>query len=93
MIRSATILIVLMVLGAPLMAACAATPDDDARVAAVGRVADIDVNHGYLIAEFPNGRMFVSIDKRDLGKFIIGDEIRVDNFNRPLPPRPRVPTR
>jgi hypothetical protein len=92
--RALRVVTVLVVLGAASLAACAATvPDDEARVAAVGRVVDIDVNHGYLIADFGGGRMFITVDKRDLGKFIVGDEIRVDAFGRPLPPRPRTPGR
>ena len=73
------------------LAACALTapaPSDDARVAAVGRIVDIDANHGFAIVEFPTHRMFITLDKRDLGKFIVGDEMRVDSFGRPLPPRP-----
>jgi hypothetical protein len=63
----------------------------DGREAAVGRITDIDASHGYVIAEFPNGRMFVTIDKRDIGKFIVGDDLRIDSFGRPLPPQPRSP--
>jgi hypothetical protein len=63
----------------------------DRQEAAVGRITDIDANHGYAIAEFPNGRMFVSMDKRDLGKYIVGDDLRIDSFGRPLPPQPRSP--
>jgi hypothetical protein len=73
------------------LAACALTapvPADDARVAAVGRIVDLDPNHGYAIVQFPTHRMFVTMDKREMGKFIVGDEMRVDTFGRPLPPRP-----
>jgi hypothetical protein len=59
----------------------------DPQEAAVGRIVDIDVHHGYLIVEFPNGRMNVSIDKREIGQYIVGDEIRIDSFGRPLPRR------
>ena len=84
---------VLVVLGAMSVAGCALTASapDDARVAAVGRITDLDVNHGYAIVEFPNGRMFVTLDKRDLGKYTVGDELRIDSFGRPLPPQPRSP--
>ena len=76
----------LVVLGAMSVVGCTLTAPapDDARVAAVGRIADLDVNHGYAIVEFPNGRMFVTLDKRDLGKFVVGDELRIDSFGRPL---------
>ena len=57
----------------------------------VGRITDLDVNHGYAIVEFPTGRMFVNIDKRDMGKYIVGDDLRIDSYGRPLPPQPRVP--
>ena len=77
-----------VVLGAPLVGACASAPDDESRVAAVGRIADVDANHGYLIVEFPTGRMFVTVDKRDLGKYIVGDDLRIDSYGRPLPPKP-----
>jgi hypothetical protein len=72
-------------------AGCAgpAVTADDPRVAAVGLITDIDPNHGYMIVEFPTHRMFVSMDKRDIGKFIVGDTIRVDSFGRPLAPVPR----
>ena len=81
--------LVLSLLGAGVGPAPAA--QDDGREAAVGRITDIDANHGYVIAEFPNGRMFVTIDKRDIGKFIVGDDLRIDSFGRPLPPQPRSP--
>ena len=75
------------------VAGCALAPaeTDDSRVAAVGRITDIDGQHGYAIVEFPNGRMVVSIDKRDLDKYVVGDELRVDSYGRPLPPQPRSP--
>ena len=79
---------------ASAVAGCALAPaagTDDSRVAAVGRITDLDNNHGYAIVEFPNGRMFVNIDKREMGKYIVGDELRVDSYGRPLPPQPRTP--
>ena len=79
---------------ASAVAGCALGPaagTDDSRVAAVGRITDLDTNHGYAIVEFPNGRMFVNMDKREMGRFIVGDELRVDTFGRPLPPLPRSP--
>ena len=89
-------IIAILVLGGALasaVAGCALAPagNDDSRVAAVGRITDIDVNHGYAIVEFPTGRMFVNIDKRDMGKYIVGDDLRVDSYGRPLPPQPRGP--
>ena len=77
-----------LLVSACLLGACAAPAADVAasREAAVGRVAGIEVNHGYLIAEFPDGRrMNVAGDKRELGWYIVGDPIRIDSFGRPLP--------
>jgi hypothetical protein len=93
--RQATksVIVAVVVLGSAL-AGCALTAaePDSSRVAATGRITDIDPNHGYAIVEFsPGNRMFVNMDKRELGQFIVGDEIRVDTFGRPLPPLPRSP--
>ena len=52
--------------------------------AAVGRVEGIENNHGYIIAVFPTGRMNISMDKREIEHYRIGDEIRIDSFGRPL---------
>ena len=87
----------LLLVGVLSVVGCAALapgPSDEGRVAAVGRITDMDANHGYAIVEFPNGnRMFVTMDKRDMGHYIVGDELRIDSFGRPLPPLPRpVPT-
>jgi hypothetical protein len=81
--------LVLALLGVGVGPALAA--QHDGQEAAVGRIVDIDANHGYVIAEFPNGRKFVSMDKRDMGKYIVGDDLRIDSFGRPLPPKPRSP--
>lgn len=83
--------LVLLALGVTACASLAPTGSDDARVAAVGRITDIDANHGYTIVEFPTGHMFVNLDKRDLGKYVVGDELRIDSYGRPLPPQPRSP--
>jgi len=64
---------------------------DDSRTAAVGRIVDMDANHGYAIVEFPDRRMFVHLGKRDMDKYLIGDDLRIDSFGRPLPPVPRSP--
>jgi uncharacterized lipoprotein YajG len=78
---------VLPLAAALVLAACAmpaATVDDTSRVAAVGRISDIEVQHGYLVVEFPNGRMNVSVDKRALERYRVGDELRIDSYGRPL---------
>jgi hypothetical protein len=54
---------------------------------AVGRIAYIEVYDGYLVAEFPEGRRTISMDMRELSYYRPGDEIRVDQVGRPLPPR------
>lgn len=80
----------LVLLGSALaLGACApvATEEPTSRAAAVGRVEGIEVQHGYLIAVFPSGRMNVSMDKRQLQWYIVGDEIRIDSYGRPLPRR------
>jgi hypothetical protein len=61
--------------------------DDSSRVAAVGRVEGIEAQHGYLTAMFPTGRAIVSMDKREIGHYFVGDEIRIDSYGRPLPKR------
>jgi hypothetical protein len=48
----------------------------------VGRIYIIDGNESYIIAEFPNGRRLINIDRRNLWRYQVGDEIRVDSFGR-----------
>jgi hypothetical protein len=74
---------------AAAITSAAASPSDGPEVVAVGRIVFIEVNHGYAVVDFPNGRMNVSMDKRELGQYIPGDEIRIDSFGRPLPKRDR----
>ena len=88
--------VIIVLVGSALVGAvagCALTDagPDDSRTAAVGRIVDIDTNHGYAIVEFPERRMFVHLGKRDLDKYLVGDDLRVDSFGRPLPPVPRSP--
>jgi len=87
---------IIMLVGSALVGAVAgcALPGagpDDSRTAAVGRIVDLDANHGYAIVEFPDRRMFVHLGKRDMDKYLIGDDLRIDSFGRPLPPLPRSP--
>jgi hypothetical protein len=51
----------------------------------VGRIVDMEPHHGYVVVQFSNGRMNVAMDKRQMGQYIVGDEIRIDSFGRPLP--------
>ena len=78
----------LLVGAAFILGACASAPaEDSSRVAAVGRITDIEVLHGYAVVQFPNGRMNVSVDIRQLEQYRVGDEIRIDSYGRPLPRR------
>jgi hypothetical protein len=88
--------VIIVLVGSALVGAvagCALTGagPDDSRTAAVGRIVDMDANHGYAIVEFPDRRMFVHLGKRDMDKYLIGDDLRIDSFGRPLPPLPRSP--
>lgn len=65
----------------------AAVAPERQEVAAVGRIADIDDNHSFVIAEFPEGRRLIHVDMRELAHYRAGDEIRLDRAGRPLPPR------
>ncbi|HEY7648086.1 MAG TPA: hypothetical protein VID04_03700 [Methylomirabilota bacterium] len=49
----------------------------------VGQIYVIDVGHSFVLAEFPDGRRLINIDRRDLWRYRVGDEIRVDSFGRP----------
>lgn len=62
-----------------------AAEDPASREIATGRVVEIDEYHGFLVAEFPSGRLTISVDKRELGRYILGDLIRIDSFGRPQP--------
>ena len=69
-----------------LAAGCAALSTDapPRQPAAVGRIAVIDGSEGFILAEFPTGPMMISMDKRDLGRYVNGGEIKIDSFGRPL---------
>jgi len=65
---------------------CAGLADWPApQVADVGRVEFKDINEGYIVATFPRGPVIIAMDKREMGHYIPGDEIRIDSFGRPLP--------
>jgi hypothetical protein len=89
---SLRVALILVLLGAASVAGIAATvaAQNDPHVA-VGRVVDIEPHHGYVVVEFANGRMNVAMDKREMGQYAVGDEIRIDSFGRPLPRRPPAP--
>ena len=70
-----------------ILTACAmpaAPVVDQSRVAAVGRITDIEAQHSYLVVQFPNGPMNVSVDKRALERYRVGDELLIDSYGRPL---------
>jgi len=77
----------LVVVAALLAAGCGMATAQERQQAAVGRIVDIDVYDGIVIAEFPGGRRQVTIDMRELSYYRPGDEIRIDQAGRPLPPR------
>ena len=84
--RSVRVALVLVLLGAGVGPAPAA--QHDGQEAAVGRIVLLEANHGFAVVEFPNGRMNVAMDRREMGQYIVGDELRIDSFGRPLPRRP-----
>ena len=59
--------------------------DPTSREVAVGRVVEIEGRRSYLVAEFPSGRLTIAMDRRELGRYLLGDLIRIDSFGRPLP--------
>lgn len=48
------------------------------------RVTHVDTHGGFMIVEWPTGRSFVMIDKRDAGNYHVGDTVRLDSALRPL---------
>jgi hypothetical protein len=86
-----SVLVGAVLVGALAGCALTAAEPDDSRTAAVGRIVDIDTNHGYAIVEFPDRRMFVHLGSRGMDKYFVGDDLRIDSFGRPLPPVPRSP--
>jgi hypothetical protein len=84
--------VVAALLGATVVVGVGATAAQNE--AEVGRIVDMEPHHGYVVVQFTNGRMNVAMDKREMGQYIVGDEILIDSFGRPLPRRPppsRVP--
>jgi hypothetical protein len=55
------------------------------RVAAVGRVIEIDSNRGVLVGDFDGRRLIIDVDRRDMDRYKPGDEIRLDGAGRALP--------
>lgn len=79
--------LVLVLLGTA--AGTAVASQHDRQDVEVGRVVDVIPFHGYVVVEFAGSRrMNVAMDKREMGQYIIGDEIVIDSFGRALPPRP-----
>jgi hypothetical protein len=77
-----------MLLGVALLGAgCATTTRESPPQPAVGHIVDVDDNHSFVIAAFPEGRRLIHVDMRQLAHYRAGDEIRLDQAGRPLPPR------
>ena len=76
-----------LVLALPLLGGCAATTTTTTPppAAAVGRVLFLNVSQGYVLADFGGRQMVVGLDKREMGAYAPGDEIRIDAAGRPLP--------
>lgn len=76
-----------LVLVLPLLGGCAAgtTPTPSAPAAAVGKVIFLDFADGFIVADFDGRRMVIGLDKREIGSYAPGDEIRIDSAGRPLP--------
>ena len=77
----------LLALAALVLVACAMPPPapiDTRGAAAVGRITDIEVQHGFLVVQFPNGPMNVSVDMRALERYRVGDQLAIDSYGRPL---------
>jgi hypothetical protein len=87
--RLARALLVLLLGSAPALGACSpASENSPPQMASIARVAGVEVQHGYLIAEFADGRrMNVSMDKRALGWYVVGDQIWIDSYGRVVPGR------
>jgi hypothetical protein len=67
--------LLLLVVAAPLV--LAAEPPTE-----VGQIYVIDANKGFIIAEFPSGRRLINVDQRNLWRYQVGGEIRLDSFGR-----------
>ena len=74
-----------LVLALPLLGGCAATTTAPQQVAAVGKVIFLDFAEGFIVADFDGRQMVVGMDKREMGSYAAGDEIRIDSAGRPLP--------
>lgn len=86
--RLARALVVVLLGSAPLGACSPASENSPPQVASLARVAGIEAEHGYLIAEFTDGRrMNVSMDRRMLGWYVVGSQIWIDSSGRVLPDR------
>lgn len=72
-------LLVVVAVAGPVLAADQPAADQPVEV---GRIYVIDGNKSYMIAEFPSGRRVIDVDRRNLWRYRVGDEIRVDSFGR-----------
>jgi hypothetical protein len=87
-IRSRRLVAALAAFGAVFVVGVATAASEDE----VGRIIDMEYHHGYVVVQFPTRRMYVTMDKREMGQYAVGDEISLDTFGRPQPrvqPPPR----
>ncbi|HEV8642510.1 MAG TPA: hypothetical protein VGV13_15565 [Methylomirabilota bacterium] len=79
----------LMLLAAGLAVGCTVArgsrPDDPGVIGAV--ITYIDVYDGYMVVEWPGGRSTISMDRRALYQYRIGDDVALDSALRPIPRR------
>jgi hypothetical protein len=75
------VLLALLLIGAAAGPALAADQPID-----VGKILIIDGCEAFVIAAFPNGQRIIYVGKLEIWRYQTGDEIRVDAFERPLPP-------
>jgi len=73
------------VLALTLLSGCAVAATAPPPAAAVGRVAFVDGTLGVIVADFDGRRIVLDVDRRELGSYAAGDEIRIDSAGRPLP--------
>lgn len=63
---------------------CATAPAEPPAGSFTARVTHVDAHGGFMIVEWPTGRSFVMVDKREAGHYHVGDTVRLDSALRPL---------
>lgn len=60
-------------------------PPPPAGVPAItARVTHIEYMHSYMVVEWPGGKSNVAMDRRELDRYRVGDEVVLDGALRPL---------